>query len=106
MIENGIARFDIAQKINKRDLIALRPRERSHNEVEISRGKPRPTIRPDHRDFIMRDGDADGKSDYWLPLCAIGTDIFTWSSRRAGKVARGLPSPGPLPQRTQDSGRL
>ena len=55
MIENGIARFDIAQKIDKRNLIGLRTRKRAHNEVEISRGKPRPTIRPNHRGFIMRD---------------------------------------------------
>jgi hypothetical protein len=63
MIENGIARFDIAQKIDKRDLVGLRPRERAHDEVEIGGREPRPTIRPDHRDFIMRDGRAYGKSD-------------------------------------------
>ena len=62
MIENGIARFDIAQQIDKRNLIGSRPRERAHNEVEISRGEPRPTIRSDHRDLIMRDSRADGKS--------------------------------------------
>jgi hypothetical protein len=54
MIEKGIARFDIAQKIDQRDLIGLRTRERAHDEVEISGGEPRPTIRADHRDFIMR----------------------------------------------------
>ena len=63
MIENGIARFDIAQQIDQRNLIALRTRQRAYNEVEISRRKPRPTIRSDHRDFIMRDGDAYGKPD-------------------------------------------
>ena len=63
MIENGIARFDIAQKIDQRNLIGLRTRQRAHDEIEISRGKPRPTIRPDHRDFMMRDGRAYGKSD-------------------------------------------
>lgn len=66
MIENGIARFDIAQKINQRNLIALRTRERAHNEVEIRGGKPRPTIRPDHRDFIMRDPRVYGKPDILL----------------------------------------
>ena len=64
MIKNGIARFDIAQQIDKRNLIGLRTRERAHDEIEISRGKPRPTIRPDHRDFIMRDWRTYGKSDY------------------------------------------
>ena len=54
MIENGIARFDIAQKIDKRDLIGLGARERAHDEVEISGGEARPTIRPDHRERILR----------------------------------------------------
>ena len=64
MIENGIARFDIAQKIDERNLIGLRTRQRAHDEVEISGGKPRPTIRSDHRDFIVRDECADGKRKY------------------------------------------
>ena len=64
MIENGIARFYIAQQIDKRNLIGLRTRQRAHDEVEIGSGKPRPTIRPDHRDFIMRDRRACGKLDY------------------------------------------
>jgi hypothetical protein len=63
VIENGIARCDIAQKIDKRNLIGLRTGKRAHNEVEIGGGKPRPTIRPDHRDFIMRDCRTYGKSD-------------------------------------------
>jgi len=63
MIQNGITRFDIAQKIDERNLISLGTRQRSHNEVEIGGGKPCPTIRPDHRDFIMRDGRGYGKSD-------------------------------------------
>jgi len=63
MIENGIARFDVAQKIDKRDLIGLGARERAHDEVEIGGGEPRPTIRPDHRELIMRKGRAYGKSD-------------------------------------------
>src|SRR6266540_3155941 len=49
MIENGIARLDIAQKIDKRNLIGLRTCEGAHNEVEISSSKPR----------------AYGKSDCW-----------------------------------------
>jgi len=63
MIENRIACLDIAQEIDKRNLICLRTRQRAHDEVEISRGKPLPTIRSDHRDFIMRDECADGKPD-------------------------------------------
>ena len=63
MIENGIARFDIAQKINQRNLIGLRTRQRAQDEVEIGGCKPRPTIRPDHRDFIMHDDRSNGKSE-------------------------------------------
>ena len=63
MIENGIARLDIAQQIYERNLIRLRTRQRPHNEVEIGCGEPRPTIRPDHRDFIMRDVRVYGKQD-------------------------------------------
>jgi hypothetical protein len=61
VIENRIARFDVAQKIDQRNLIGLRTRKRAHDEVEIRRGKPRPTIRSDHRDFIMRDMRTYGK---------------------------------------------
>ena len=64
MIQNGIARFDIAQKIDERNLISLRTRQRAHNEVEIGGGKPRPTIRTNHRDFIMRGERAYGKSTF------------------------------------------
>ena len=64
MIQNGITRFDIAQKIDERNLISLRTRQRSYNEVEIGGGKPRPTIRPNHRDFIMRGEREYGKSTF------------------------------------------
>jgi hypothetical protein len=73
MIENRIPRFDIAQKIDKRNLISWRTRERAHNEVEISRGKPRPTIRPNHRDFIMRNMRAYGKSDSYRRTIFVTT---------------------------------
>ena len=63
MIENGIARFDVAQQIDKRNLVGLRTRQRAHDEVEIGCGKPRPTIRSDHRDFIMRNPRPCGKQD-------------------------------------------
>ncbi|PYT85576.1 MAG: hypothetical protein DMG36_27370 [Acidobacteria bacterium] len=35
MIENGIACFDIAQKIDQRNVVSLRARECAHNEVEV-----------------------------------------------------------------------
>src|SRR6266576_5557944 len=61
VIQNGIARFDITQQIDKRNLVGLRTHQRAHNEVEIGCGKPCPTIRPDHRDFIMRNPRPYGK---------------------------------------------
>src|SRR5438552_2636865 len=73
MIENGIARFDVAKKIDQRNLIGLRVRERANDEVEIGGGEPRPDNRPDHRDFIMRDKRADGKSDI------LATDLHGFS---------------------------
>src|SRR6266567_4412460 len=65
MIKNGIARFDIAQKIDKRNLIGLGARERAHDEVEISGGEARPTIRPDHRERILRKCGVYGKPKRW-----------------------------------------
>src|SRR4029453_7771415 len=81
MIENRVARFDSAQKIDQRNLIGLRPRQRAHDEVEIGSGKPRPTIRTDHRDFIMRNTWTCGKSD-----CILG------STGRWPVVAGSLPA--------------
>jgi hypothetical protein len=58
MIENGIARFGVTQKIDKGDVIGLRTGESAHDEIEICRRKPRPTIRPDHREPIISTSDA------------------------------------------------
>ena len=66
MIENGIARFEIAQKIDQGNLIGLGARERAHDKVEISGGEARPTIRSDHRELIVRDGGAYGKPEFSL----------------------------------------
>ena len=85
MIENGIARFDIAQEIGKRDVISLRARERAHDEVEIGGGEPRPTIRPDHRELIMRDGGAYGKQDSFA-------SVFRECERHSGLRYTGSPT--------------
>src|SRR5262245_52862109 len=61
MIQNGIARFDVAQQIDQRNLVRLRTRQCAHDEVEIGCGKPRPTIRSNHRDFILNSSLADSK---------------------------------------------
>src|SRR5438045_9181868 len=61
MIQNGIANFRIAQKIDQRNTFAARAGERVHDEIKIGSGKPSPTIRPDHRNPIMSKAKATGK---------------------------------------------
>src|SRR5262245_7939876 len=62
MIQDGIACLDVAQQIDQRNLVRLRTRQSAHDEVEIGCGKPRPTIRSNHRGFIMSKSRGDGKS--------------------------------------------
>ena len=57
-IKDGIAGFGVAEQIDQGNVIGLRPRERSHDKVEISRREARPTIRLDHRELIMSIRDA------------------------------------------------
>src|SRR5216684_91736 len=61
MIENGIARFGIAEKIDQRNAINGRSGKRAHDKVEIRGRKTRPTICPDHREPSMSSGYASGK---------------------------------------------
>src|ERR1700675_5087689 len=61
MIEHAIARFRVAQKIDQRNMVGLRPRQRPHDELEIRGSKPRPTIRLDHRKLVMSTRCASGK---------------------------------------------
>jgi hypothetical protein len=61
VIEHAIARFRVAQKIDQGNMVGLRARQRPHDELEISGGKPRPTIRLDHRKLVMSTGCANGK---------------------------------------------
>ena len=63
MIENGIARFEVAQKIDQGNMVILGAREGAHDEVEVRGGEARPTIRPDHRGIIMRAREVYGKPD-------------------------------------------
>jgi hypothetical protein len=51
-------------------VIGLRPRERSHDKVEISRREARPTIRLDHRVRIMSISDAA-----WQALSVAAREI-------------------------------
>ena len=70
MIEDGIARFRIAQKIDQRNVIALRAGKGADDKIEIGRGKSRPTIRPDHRELIMSNADAKSK-----PVCVMSAGV-------------------------------
>jgi hypothetical protein len=54
MIENRVPRFYVAQKVDERNRVGLRTRQRAHDEIEIGCRKPRATVRTNHRDFIMR----------------------------------------------------
>jgi hypothetical protein len=45
-------------------LIGLRTRQCSHDEVEIGCGKPRSTIRSNHRGFIVSKSLGDGKQNH------------------------------------------
>ena len=58
MVEHVIARIGVREQIDKRNVIFLRTRQRAHDKVKIRCGKPRPAIRPDHRELSMSDLDA------------------------------------------------
>src|SRR2546425_12870157 len=49
MVENGIARFGVAQKIDQGNAVAARAREGADDEIEIRGGETCPTICPNHR---------------------------------------------------------
>src|SRR6266700_717673 len=72
MIENGITRLDIAQQIDERNVISLRTCERAHDEVKVGSGEARPTIRPDHRELVMRKDCVYGKPNRWINCEAFG----------------------------------
>jgi hypothetical protein len=95
MIENGIARFDVAQKIDEGNVVSLGAREGAHDEVEVSGSETRPTIRPDHRGVIMRDRDVHGKPD------SIGLDqrIGEPAGKAVAQTTEQLPSVTKLPKR-------
>ena len=61
MIEHRIPRLDVAQEIDKRDLIVRRARQRTHDELKIRRREPCPTIRLDHRRSSVSFNDARGQ---------------------------------------------
>jgi hypothetical protein len=83
MIEDGIAHFGVAQKIDQRNLVRSRAGERAHDEIEIRSGEPRPTIRPDHRALIISNGYAS-----WQAL-------FT-NVRSLGRGRGGIRTHGPV----------
>src|SRR5260370_16165451 len=51
VVENGITRFGVTQKIDQRNAFAAGARENADDEIEVRGGEPRPTICPNHRAF-------------------------------------------------------
>ncbi len=58
IVENGVARLDIAQEVDQGHLVVRRTGQRPHDELKIRRREPRPTIRLDHRSPIISISDA------------------------------------------------
>src|SRR5437667_12354755 len=52
-IKNGIAGLGIGQKIDQGDGFGLRACQSAHDKSKIRYGKPRPTIRMNHRESII-----------------------------------------------------
>src|SRR5436190_24316403 len=57
-IKNGIAGLGIGQKIDEGDGFGLRACQSAHDKIKIRSGKPRPTIRLNHRKPIISTGGA------------------------------------------------
>src|SRR6185437_3180509 len=57
-IENGIAGLGIGEKIDQGDRFGLRACQSAHDKIKICCGKPRPTIRLNHREPIISTGGA------------------------------------------------
>src|SRR5205823_14205300 len=57
-IKDGIAGLGIGQKVDQGNGFGLGTRESADDKIEIHCGKPRPTIRLNHRASIMSTGDA------------------------------------------------
>ena len=53
-------------------MVSFGARERAHDEVEISCGEARPTIRPDHRERIVWSGCVYGKPNRRINCEAFG----------------------------------
>jgi len=58
IIQNRIAGFGVAQKIDQRHVIGLGAGQNADDKIEIRRREARPTIRLDHRGRIMSISDA------------------------------------------------
>ncbi len=52
-IQNRVARFGVAQKVDERDGVVRRAGERANDEIEIRRGESLPAIRPNHSEFSL-----------------------------------------------------
>ena len=59
IIQNAVARFGVAEKIDQGNVIGLGTSQNADDEIEIRRREARPTIRLDHRRSIMSISDAE-----------------------------------------------
>lgn len=71
IIEDAVARFGVAEEIDEGNVIGLGPGQSADHELEVRRGKPLPTIRPDHRKPSMSIGDAVWQALFMLMLLIV-----------------------------------
>src|SRR4051812_41942340 len=88
VIENAVARFGVAEEIDEGDVIGLGTGQSPDNELEVRRGKPLPTIRPDHRRSIMSISDAAWQACDGIGLVTVSTLRFALSPLRRRDVGK------------------
>jgi len=75
-IDNGIAGLGIGQEIDQGDGFGLGACQGAHDKIEICCGKPRTTIRLNHREPIISNGGAkrqaaSARSDLARPVTGV-----------------------------------
>src|SRR5207249_9302136 len=82
-IDNGIASLGIGQQIDQGDGFGLGTCQGEHDKIKICCGKPRTTIRPNHREPIISTGGAKDKllrrETTWAALpeeCGVGMEAM------------------------------
>src|SRR5437660_12651350 len=87
-IENGVAGLGIGQEIDEGDGFGLRACQSAHDKIKLRSGKPRPTIRLNHRKPIISTGGArrqEASPRKWLePFCqrSLGRKVRGYALNR------------------------